>query len=333
MNINKHKYLDNFILAIILICLCIYPLVAHVMDRGFDWILGRDIERHQNILEGKSIFFNPWQYRILSAYLLEIFVQGFKFFLSEKKAYLFAFLGFRFLEHLFIYISAIIFYKKFTQSKTLIYLALMVLAFSMSHSTFGSDLSYNTYLGLLFYLLAANVIFSNLNNWWILVLSILAAFNRESGIVIPLLLLAQNIDFKQFKIKNKQNIIISGISIFTFILVFFGLRMHYGFVENEVFSWSEPFKWLKFNFTNHRVYYFVFGTIGILPFLLLGKFKNLDIRLKLMFYLIVPIWFFIHYTMVAAWESRVFLVPVALVFIPCVIDLIQKEISSNYASQ
>jgi hypothetical protein len=313
----------NLLIFLFIILLSLYPLYAHYNYLGHEYFTnGNQYLRHQAMLQGNSAYFNPWQYRVLSAWLVEFLVQVFKF-TGTAEPYLKAFLGFRFIEHICIFIAAIIFYRHFTKSFYLILLSLVVMSYSMSLSTYDSDLSFNTYLDVLFYLTAAIVLFSDLNKWWFLPVSVLAAFNRETGILIPVILMIFSIDFKNRKITSGQNLLISILSLAAFITIFFSLRIYYGFKVNEV---ADGLTWIKFNLTDVKTYFYVFGTISILPLLILTGLNKIDYRLKIMFVFISPVWFGVHYLMVPVEESRLFLVPMVLIFIPCLINLVDRSI-------
>ena len=49
-----------------------FALYAHLHERGFDSIdSGNQVKRHEARLVGESDYFNPWQYRILSTWVVE----------------------------------------------------------------------------------------------------------------------------------------------------------------------------------------------------------------------------------------------------------------------
>jgi hypothetical protein len=57
-------------------------------------------------------------------------------------------------------------------------------------------------------------------------------------------------------------------------------------------------------------------TVSILPLLALWKFGRLPDTLKGFFWIVVPVWMIVHLTSALANETRLFLVPVALIVIP-----------------
>ena len=162
----------------------------------------------------------------------------------------------------------------------------------------------------------------------------LAALNRETAILIPALVFTLGFKvyfFPKFKVAmvNKQAALVGIASALAFVAIFIGLRMYFGFAQNHVFDGT--LKWLIFNLTNDDVYFSVFGTITLLPLLSIFALPKANPILKAAFWTIIPVWFIVHYTMVAAWESRVFLTPVAVVFLPLLIEKINNEIASTTA--
>jgi hypothetical protein len=55
------------------------------------------------------------------------------------------------------------------------------------------------------------------------------------------------------------------------------------------------------------------------------KFRQCSPILKIWFIAIVPIWFFVHFYSVPSYESRLFFVPTFLIFIPMVLEVVQKS--------
>ena len=66
----------------------------------------------------------------------------------------------------------------------------MVLAYAMTYSLFHSDLSFNTYADVFFYLVAGCVVLAGWSNWWLVPIGLLAALNRETSLFISFFPLA-----------------------------------------------------------------------------------------------------------------------------------------------
>src|SRR5690606_23746258 len=71
-------------------------------------------------------------------------------------------------------------------------------------------------------------------------------------------------------------------------------------------------------------YFEMFGAYGVLPLICLYKFRSCSRMLQVWFVAIAPIWFLVHFYSVPSYESRLYFVPTYLIFIPMVLEIIQK---------
>ena len=78
------------------------------------------------------------------------------------------------------------------------------LALAFGNAVTAADLSFNTYMDISFYLLTANIIVYKKNPWWIVLITFLAAFNRETGMLIPALYFISQTDFAKFSFAKIQ---------------------------------------------------------------------------------------------------------------------------------
>ena len=74
------------------------------------------------------------------------------------------------------------------------------------------------------------------------------------------------------------------------------------------------------------------GTLGIVPLIAICWFRKWPFFLKAIGVLIVPFWILIHLFKSMAMETRLFLVPQALIFIPALLCLIEYEIRKLYSA-
>ncbi|MFK7908617.1 MAG: hypothetical protein AB8B69_26035 [Chitinophagales bacterium] len=313
----------GFIGAVVL--LSGYALASHYFELGYSNIVDTvQYSRHQRLLAGDSPFFNPWQYRVLTTYAIEAVAQvGLVLGLSTAKTYFVVFMGFRFLEHLLIFGLAYLFYRKFTPNPYLILFSFIILSYAMSRAIFDSDLSFSTYLDVIFFLLAAVFLWYEHPLWWFVPLSVFAAFNRETAVLIPLFLIADSINWSGFssKIRSLPQLKVGIISLTLFMGIFVALRAYYGYPQRIA---PDIFYILWLNCYLGHTHFWTFGMFNILPLLTFMVFKELPPRLKTLFWVIIPIWFVIHYSMTACHESRLFLVPTVMVFMPAALVLVER---------
>ena len=322
-----NNYLNIFLWSLFFIILSFY-VVYEQATNSVSIPMAEQVVRHKNMLAGNSEFYNPWQYRIFSTVVLEGFISVFSKVSFPGSEYL-PYYILRFLQNIGIFFLVLKFYTLLKiQSKYLILLGILVLGYNMSNSVFSSDLSFNTYFDILFYLLAGYLILKD-QVLWIIPLMLVAALNRETSGLIPVLLIFSSIDFRSKKIHNKFNFKVGVISLTLFLVIFVLLRIYYGMPPaHGIHGINSPLEFLKFNLTFFRMYPYMFGTLAILPLLVVFNFTRLSATLKFLFWLIVPIWFVIHFLKSQAMETRLFLVPQAMVFIPATLFIIELEIRS-----
>lgn len=358
------------------LCFCFLLLSIFPVYRNFYYSNGMlTYERHKAVIEKKSEFYNPWQYRILCPYTVEALVKLYsitvdKIYPVEQKIhfsiesntgttnetnqfvklmqtrgamkYMVVFIFFRFTEHFFIFFLAWRLWGYFVKSEWLIFLGINFLALAIGNSVAVADLSFNTYMDIIFYLTTANIIVYKKNHLWLLPITVLASFNRETGILIPALYFISQTEFLQFKPNQtfwKSFIFpptkIWWLTIFLYVLffaVFIGLRVYFGYKPQQVFKVPAGVAMLKLNLFSViavKGYMELLGTFAVIPLIILYTFKRLPYLLKKWFLFIVPIWFPIHFVAVVAYQTRTFLVPLAMIMIPMFLWLIENEIKNN----
>jgi len=355
---------------------CFALLSMYPIYRNFYYSNGLlTYERDRAVIEKRSEFYNPWQYRVLCPYTVEGMLWVYnrtvdKIFPIEQKLhfsiqstsgtteetdkfvklmqtpgvikYMLLFILFRFVEHLFIFYLCWRLWAYFVKSQWLIFFGINFLAIALGNSVVAADLSFNTYLDIIFYLLTANLFLYNKNPAWLLLIVPLAAFNRETSIMIPALYFISKTDFSQFSFKKFNVKEISFPKINTWILtivlyiiyfaIFIGLRWYFGFRPQQL--WKVPSGWpmLKLNLFSAvgvKGYFELLGTFGVIPFIILYKFKSFPHLLKKWFLFLVPVWFGVHYVSVVAYETRTFIMPMVITFLPMFLWLIENEITGN----
>lgn len=364
----------------IFICFCFALLSVFPIYKSFYYSNGLlTYERHKALIEGHSEFYNPWQYRVLCPFTIEGIMWVYnhtvdKVFPIEEKVhfniqstsgtnketdefvnlmqtpgvmkYMIVFSLFRLVEHFFIYFLAWRLWSFFVKGKWLIFFGINFLALALGNSVAAADLSFNTYLDIIFYLLTANIILYKKNRNWLFLITPLAAFNRETGLLIPALYFISQTDFTRFSF-GRFNIKDIGFPkwstwMFTIVLyviffaIFIGLRIYYGYQPQQ--QWKAPaglpmLKLNLFSAVGVKAYMELIGTFAVIPFIILYKFRVFPHILKKWFIFLAPIWFAVHYVSVVAYQTRLFMVPIVLIFIPMMLWLVEKEIAARYNNQ
>ncbi|WP_276485103.1 hypothetical protein [Paraflavitalea pollutisoli] len=194
-------------------------LIASVfpVHRNFDHGLGMfQYSRHEAFMDGKSPFFNPWQYRVFCPYLVEgtrwvydhtvdkviplesvlhleshATIEGpsdaFKEVTSSKDGLIttMIYAGYRVLFNIFIYLFAFCIFAYYTRNKWLNMLGIFLVSLAMGNGVYNADLSLNTYVDLTLFLWMACLVLYKGNAWWILPITIIGILNRETALLIP----------------------------------------------------------------------------------------------------------------------------------------------------
>jgi hypothetical protein len=336
-------------------------------------------KRHIAFLEKKSEFYNPWQYRVLCPAIIEGMVWVYehtvdKIYPIEEKLnlkiesstgttavtdslselvqqksairYMIIFILFRYMEHMAIFLFTFSLWSFFIKNNWLIFFGLLFITLSMGNAVAVADLTFNTYVDIILYLLTACIIVYRKNPWWLIPIIFLGAFNRETSIMIPFLYFVsftnfEHVNWKHFRLSairfpRFQIWVLTAMAYFIFGIIFVGLRIHYGFVPQQVWKAAAGFPMLKLNLFSTfalKTYFEMLGTFSVIPFIILYYFKRCPHILKLWFISIVPIWFSVHLITVVTYQTRLFLVPEIVIFLPMMLWLIEDSFRRGYNSE
>lgn len=323
-------------------------------------------ERHLAHIAGNAMFYNPWQYRVLCHEIIEatywvldrtlfavVDIKGVQIptqgdMVDKNPAtqklltmvadpefvkYTLIFLGFRFILGIAILYLTYSYLSVFV-SNNLRWLGLVLITLFMGNGVVDSDLTFNTYMDVVLYLAAGLVIVKNLNYWWIVAITLVGAFNRETSAFIPVIFFLSKVNWAEWPnllklaFSDRKSFTITAISCVLFICIFAGIRMYYGYEPQSSWRVAIGLPMLKFNLFSSasiKTYFEFFGVFAIFPIWAAFVVKNSDYRLKVLFYGLVPVWFTLHLFSGIAFQTRLFLVPTLLVIVPVVLDYIERE--------
>jgi hypothetical protein len=317
MGLQNKKWNYLLIIGAILLSAIMIKLQVDGIVGGIATLNTEQLERHVDVLRGTAP--DPWQYRVLSEWIAEVFVRVFGF-LPRPEAVVFGFLSLRMLQNVATFALAYLLYKRLGGSFLLGMLGIVLLASSMKNALFESDLSFNTYFDLLFYLMAVVFILDDMY-LWIIPLMFFAALNRETSGLIPFLLLYSALIDRGSDRSRKITVAIVTFAIW--VLIFFGLRLLCP--DRPIFipyDHAPGYPLLIYNLTRSVTWTELFHALGVIPFAGLLVFFAWHSDWKGYFFIMVPAWLLIHSFASVMAETRLFLVPQAIVFIPGVIFLL-----------
>jgi hypothetical protein len=261
---------------------------------------------------------------------------------KEAVKYMIVFLGFRLFLNLLVFLLSFCLLRYFVSDNLLVFFGLMFLSLAMGNAVIASDLTFNTYLDNVFYLLTACIIVYKKNPYWLIPITLLAAFNRETAMLIPFLYFVSMADFSAFSIRklNVSAIKLPGRNVWVltaglyiiFAAIFTGLRIYYGYVPAQFWKVPSGIPMIKMNLFSTvaiKAYFELLGTFSVIPFIILYKFNRFPLLLRTWFLALVPLWFAVHIYSVVIYQTRLFLVPVIIVFLPMLLWLIENNYKSK----
>jgi hypothetical protein len=285
-----------------------------------DAIQSIQLKRHYDVLNGTAA--NPWQYRILSEWIVEFFLRSID---TNNITSVTLVLGFlRFFQNLVILILTYQYFSRLKISKSSAVYGVILLAVSMLHVFYDSDLSFNTYFDVIFYL-AGIIMILDAHFSWLPILMVFATLNRETSGMIPVVLIfysIQNINM----LYRKKAILFGLIGLLIWGLVSLLLRLYYSNVPLYKIGGilSPGLEYIQYNLSVPQLPILLFQTFGILPFVGLLQYKKWHALVRTSVIILAPIWLIVHFFTGVWAETRIFLVLLVIVIIPTVLPLINQ---------
>ena len=310
--INKPLHVGG-VIGLIIVLLSLFTVHRQVSSLGENYLLTEQLDRHEKVLAHQAG--NPWQYRLLSEWLVRECLP-----LPEVKEYSErvpqTFFILRMIQNALIFLLSFFYLRQLHIEQFWSVMGLGILGWSLSYALYDSDLSFNTYFDIIFYLLAALLILRKYD-WGLPILMIFASLNRETSALIPFLYLGYQLresDLTGLKLKTW---VIFGISMVNYLFVFILLRLSYP-AQTVIKPYGiEPgLEMLFHNLSQLRSYYNLFATFGIFPLLSFLNYPKWPTELKIFSWVLIPLWIIVHLFGGIIAETRLFLVPFVLIILP-----------------
>jgi len=295
------------LVAVLVTLVSVYFVHYQITFMGLDWYETVQWGRTLKVINGESG--TPWQYRLFTEGMVYGLVNLFEA-LGVARPIGTAFILFRFVQCLLTSSLAVAYYRKLGLTLIEGLLGVSLLVWGMCHGLYDTDMS-------LF--LIAGLLILHEKPLWIIPLMIIAPFNRETSGCIPMMLLFSSVALSpKFALPPRRILAIAGVSLLLWLCIVGGLRLVYGMRPYIVpTAGKEPIlPLLMFNLTWWRTWVFLFATLGLLPFMALASWKGWPTPLQRFFWAVVPVWFPAHFALAHAPETRLFLVPQVLIFVP-----------------
>ncbi len=285
---------------------------------------GPQIERHLSILNGEARA--PFQYRVLSQYVLGMWLQLWP--RDRPEATVWALVSLRLVQNAGLFIVGALYYRRLGLGPAAALVACSLLAWGMTQSLYDSNLSYDTYTDVICYL-AAGLLIAAGRDVWIVPLAAMAAANRETSGLIPIMLIAAHVGHGA---TFKRALTIGAAALAAYGAVFIGLRLAYGPRDLYVaYGHTMGLDLFRFNVLRVVTWTQLLATVGIVPLVALAGYRQWPPLLKRFCWAVAPAWLVIHLFCAVLVETRLILAPHALIFVPGALLTVQRWGSADPA--
>lgn len=283
-------------------------------DLGPDELLAHwEVPRHRGVLE--DVVGDPWNYRLLSEWVAELFYDGARELGSDRPEKT-GFLAFRVVQNVAIFWLAWLLLRRLGFARNAAALGLGLIAWAMTQALHDTGLSFNTYTEIVAYLAAALLILDR--RWvWLVPLTALAALNRETSGLIPVMAFAVAALDGLRTPAGRRGAIYAAAALAAFVVVIAAIRIGRGPADLIEVHGQRPGKGLfYFNLDRAVTWEMMFRTLNIVPFVALAGLARWPRELRAIALALIPVWVVVHAFGSVLAESRLLLVPYVLVLVP-----------------
>lgn len=309
-----NSFIKTAPIALALILLSLITGFSQIKTEGLAWQEANYWPRLEAVAKGTAPA--PDQYRVLTDRLVVVAVKSAEAIGLPRPVGL-TFVALRIAQNLLLFGLAFIFYRKLGIHPYPAVLGLSALAWGMTQANYGADLGFNASTDVMLYLGAALALVSGRPSW-LVPITVVAALNRESSILIPYMALAFAVRRKPRPTLDKTFAGPAFAALAAWCVILIALHVSLGarpWALHE--SGAAPgFSFLRYNLTNRDAWEHGFGMVGILPLLALLSWRGWSPLLRPIFWSVVPLWCAATLFYAPVDQSRVLLLPQVLVFIP-----------------
>jgi hypothetical protein len=280
------------------------------------FVAGPQVDRNEQVLRGEGG--DPWQFRVGSE-LLAKQARNVAGAVGVGDPDVAGLLGFRVIQNIAIFALAWLLYRRLGATRRLAAIGLCLVAWAMSQAFFNSGLSFDSYGDLIAYLAAALLILDR-RYAWIVPLTVLAALNRETSGLIPVMLVAAGFWIGRRTPDGRRAIAIGGVALLAFAVTTVALRSIVGPGE-VIHPHGKQIGWEIFELNVGRgvTWDKLFQTVTIVPVLAAAAWRHWEPALRAFCVAIVPLWVVVHLLAAVLAETRLILVPYVVVLVPGVL--------------
>lgn len=306
--------------AVVFVLLGLLATLWQMRYLGDSWLLGEQQYKVGYILAGDAL--SPYQYRPLAYHMAAYAAIGVD---AAGLPYALGFLVFRLLQNAGIFAAFWAYWRAWGLSPGGALLCLAILLYAMSNALTDSDLAFDTYGDLLWYGVAAWAILTRRDRL-VAVVVVLAASTRETSIFIPLLYLIAAWPERDRRIKALLALLVWGG-------VYGGIRLGYGArIEGGAYGALPGLSMIQYNLSRGLdTLLNLFATYSLVPLLLFVGWRRLPRLLRYWALGLLPAWLGLMLVFGVWAETRLFLVPFAIVVLPATLLRLTGAESSSVA--
>jgi hypothetical protein len=263
---------------------------------------------------------DPWQYRLLSEWLVDVPLRVARDGLKLSHPALWAFLGFRVLQNVAIFGLAWALLRRLGMPVAESILGLGLIAWAMTQALYSAGLAFNTYTDVVAYLAAALLVLSR-RWWWLVPLTVVATLNRETAGLIPVMALGLG-----WARRDRRALSAGAAALAAFAVTYASVRLAVGPGDLVRPYGKDPgLELLRYNVGRGVTWDNLFRTVTVVPLLAALSLRRWPRELKLIGLAIVPLWMLIHLLGAVLAETRLVLVPYVVVLVPGALLALRRD--------
>lgn len=312
--IRQHPVAHAGAISIALLLLSLITGFSQIKTEGLAWQEAHYLPVLESVVAGEAPA--PDQYRVLTSHIVVAACRVAEAAGLPRPVGL-TFVALRLLQNLTLFALAFYYYRRLGVQAYASLLGLSALAWGMTQSNYGADLSFDTYTDIVCFLAAALVLMHGRFHW-LIPLTVLAALNRETSVFLFLMAVAWSLP--RFGVTTHAGELrrIAVIVLVLFGSVQLAVRLYYGWPP-----WTIPpagaapgLALLRYNLGGDAAWGHAAGTLGIVPVLALAAYRQWQPALRPLFWAVVPAWSVLCLCCTPLDQSRVLLLPLVLVLVP-----------------
>lgn len=299
---------------------------------GPHWVDGTEFTAFQQKLGWAATV--PDRYRILSAFALDgvLHISPLGSQLGPAAEFEVVVWAFRLVQNFVDFLLAFWYLRTLRLSRRMSILGLVLMVYGMCAFGYGAGLSIGTYTTLALFMLAGVVI--NLHrDWWILPLTVIAALDSELAVFIPAMLFSARLAEMDWSKQSLARILSSRFvkptawSVMGCLIVLIGLRYFIGAAAYSTSRYGAVYPGLHLaalNATNPLTWIGLAEMYSLLP-LTLVFFRRWPATLRFTLCFVAVPWFLGEFVFGSTSETRLFLIPLWVVFVPAALKLVSED--------